>query len=126
MSQEGLLYAEKVTVLGKISTDNGNLATDGTSGNVTCNNLTPGGNLLITNKKIGTAAAGDLFDFSAAQAVRKLGPTSTTLKDNVAASTTNWVDSNSNQINSGGAKIAASANGAIAHGYAGTLTPTVL
>lgn len=82
--------------------------------------------ILAQDKKFGAAVAGDIIDASGATQIRKLGPTSTKLQDNVAATTTNWTDANANQINSGGAKIAASANGAIAHGYAGTLTPTVI
>lgn len=52
--------------------------------------------------------------------------TVTTRKIGVAATTNTLVDSNANQINSGGTKIAASANGAIAHGYAGGGTPTLI
>lgn len=49
-----------------------------------------------------------------------------TKKLGVPATTNTLTDSNGNQLNSGGSKIAASANGAIAHGYGGTLTPTVI
>lgn len=76
--------------------------------------------------KMGVTANNDVADYSGATAVRKLGPTSTKLQDNVAATTNNWTDSNGNQVNSGGGKIAASANGAIAHNYAGSLTPTLI
>ena len=76
--------------------------------------------------KQGINSQNDVFDFSGATAVRKLGPTSTKLQDAIAATTNNWTDTNANQINSGGGKIAASANGAIAHNYAGTLTPTLI
>lgn len=76
--------------------------------------------------KLGITANNDVFDYSGAQALRKLGPNSTTLKDAIAASTNNWVDNNGNQMNSGGAIISASTNGAKAHNYAGTLTPTLI
>lgn len=49
-----------------------------------------------------------------------------TFKPNVAMTTNNVVDLNANQLNSGGGKIAASANGAINHNYGGTLTPTLI
>lgn len=116
MAQDALLYVQQIINNGALTNNGG----------ATLASATVTAALLASDKKFGTAAAGDLFDFSGAQAVRKLGPTSTTLKDNIAATTTNWIDSNANQINSGGAIISASTNGAKAHGYAGTLTPTLI
>lgn len=121
MSQDPNIVADSIRVNGSLTTSNGNFSTDATSGN-----MTMAGTLLLSSKKIGITAAGDLLDASGATQVRKLGPTSTKLQDNVAATTNNWTDANANQINSGGTKISASANGAIAHTYAGTLTPTII
>ncbi len=131
MSQDELVYAAKATVTGKISSDNGNFSTDGVSGNisggtVTGTGIVKGASLQSTSGKFSMTALADIADYSGAQAVRKLGPTSTTLKDNIAATTTNWTDTNANQINSGGGIISASTNGAKAHNYAGTLTPTLI
>lgn len=121
MSQDPTIVADSIRVNGAITTSNGNFATDASSGA-----LTMAGTLLLSSKKLGITAAGDLLDASGATQIRKLGPTSTKLQDNVAATTNNWTDLNNNQINSGGTKIAASANGAVAHTYAGTLTPTLI
>lgn len=121
MSQDPSIVADTIKVLGSLTTSNGNFSTDATSGN-----LTMAGVALFSSKKLGFAANGDFVDASGATQVRKLGPTSTKLQDNIAATTNNWTDANANQINSGGTKISASANGAIAHTYAGTLTPTLI
>ena len=117
---------------GGLYTDNGNFTTDGSNGNVTIAGTcsvtgasTFGGNTLISNKKLGAVAAGDILDLSAAQGQLKLGPTSTTLKLALACTTNQFVDNNNNQINSC-SKATGSTNAATAHNYAGGVTPTIV
>jgi len=80
---------------------------------------------LLADKKLGASVAADILDLSATVGVLKLGPTSTSLKIDVAAKTTGLIDTNSNQINSC-SKQTGSTNAATAHNYAGTLTPTIV
>jgi hypothetical protein len=133
---------------GGIYADNGAFVTDG-AGNVTAGNVTPTGTITLGNAKFlkGTKSDNitvqnlvglDNANNTQVQAVVgqhvKLGDGTTTFWDvtaaavtsAVAATTNKWTDGNANQINSGGSKISASANGAVAHGYAGTLTPTLI
>lgn len=105
---------------GGIYADNGNFTTDGVNGNTTI-----GGNTLLSNKKLGAAAAGDIFDFSGAQGILKLGPTSTTLKLNLACTTTNFVDTNANELVSV-ARSTFSTITATNHNYAVATPNTVL
>ncbi len=125
MSQDELVYAAKATIAGKISTDNGNFSTDGTSGNVTAAALTASGNVLLSNKKLGAAVAGDMLDLSAATGKIGVGPTSTKLQFQLAATTNNLQDNQANELPSC-ARSTFSTITATNHNYAGSTPNTCL
>lgn len=92
MSQDGVIVVEKII------SDNRSFQTDG-GGNITVvNSITTTGIVLFGRKKMGFVADGDFIDFSAAQGLLKLGPTSTSLKLSFAATTTNFTDTNGNEL----------------------------
>lgn len=81
---------------------------------------------LVSRKKLGFAADADFIDFSAAQGLLKLGPTSTTLKlSGLAATTSNLTDNNANEIVAV-ARSTFSTITATNHNYAGATPNTVL
>lgn len=156
MPQDYKVTTESIVNAGSFSSDKGNITTDGASGNLTVGgtstltgNISAAGNITWTaNNKIliGTKAGGgtqnlfllDTNNDTQIQAVSgknvKIGDgtnnfinaSNTALTSSVAFSTNNFKDKNNNQVNSGGAIITAAVSGAIAHNYAGTLTPTCI
>lgn len=112
MSQDSSIVADTATIKGASTLGGAITASSG---------LTVTGDLLLSNKKLGMSASGDVLDLSGAQGILKLGPTSTTLQLAFKAISQNFIDNGgtANQINSF-SRFTGSTNAATAHNYAGT------
>lgn len=80
MSQDPVIQADTLKVLGKLTSDNGNFATDGTLGNITANQVTVSGNVLgaINSLSITASAqslAADSATITTAKAINRTLPT---------------------------------------------------
>src|SRR5436305_7025545 len=93
MSQNTAIVADTATIKGASTLAGAITASAG---------ITVAGDLLLSNKKLGITASADLLDFSGAQGILKLGPTSTTLQLAFKAISQNFIDNGgtANQINS--------------------------
>lgn len=118
MSQDTFLYVEKIT------SDNGNITTNG-AGLLTTAKATVTAALLASDGKLGKTAAGDILDGSGATALIKGGPSATAIQfSTVAGDTSGIIDKNSNKFIAVGTS-SYSALSATNHNH-GTSTPTLM